>query len=85
MQSGTLCPCLLAMGFLGPEKPGMLEQLGVDLTDRGNIARDKNWMWRLWDMQRGQSLIVWVIVEGRGVAVGVDQYLMGESDLPAPV
>ena len=82
---------LLAMGFLGPEKPGMLEQLGVDLTDRGNVTRDANWMsnvegvFTAGDMQRGQSLIVWAIAEGRSAARGIDFYLMGESDLPAPV
>ena len=82
---------LLAMGFTGPEKPGMLEQLGVDLTDRDNVARDENWMTNIegvftaGDMQRGQSLIVWAIAEGRSAAKGIDNYLMGESDLPAPV
>ncbi len=81
----------LAMGFVGPEKPGMIEQLGVDLTDRGNVNRDKNWMTNIdgvftaGDMQRGQSLIVWAIAEGRSAARGIDQYLMGESDLPAPL
>lgn len=87
-------PCdlaLLAMGFAGPEKPGMLEQLGVSLTPRGNVARDENWMTNVpgvftaGDMQRGQSLIVWAIAEGRSAAKGVDSYLMGRSDLPAPV
>jgi glutamate synthase (NADPH) small chain len=82
---------LLAMGFLGPEKKGMLEQLGVKLTDRGNVARDARWMTNVpgiftaGDMQRGQSLIVWAIAEGRSAARGVDMYLMGRSDLPAPV
>ena len=82
---------LLAMGFLGPERPGMLEEIGVKLTDRGNVARDKNWMTNVpgvfvaGDMQRGQSLIVWAIAEGRSCARGVDLYLMGESDLPAPI
>ena len=82
---------LLAMGFLGPEKPGMLEQLGVKLTERGNVARDANWMtsvpgvFAAGDMQRGQSLIVWAIAEGRSAARGVDLYLMGKSDLPAPL
>jgi len=81
----------LAMGFTGPEKPGMLEQLDVDLTDRGNVARDENWMTSIegiftaGDMQRGQSLIVWAIAEGRSAAKGIDKYLMGESDLPAPL
>ncbi|MGI9229280.1 MAG: glutamate synthase subunit beta [Gammaproteobacteria bacterium] len=87
-------PCdlvLLAMGFLGPEQPGMLEQLGVQLTERGNVKRDSNWMTNIegvftaGDMQRGQSLIVWAIAEGRSAARGIDSYLMGESDLPALV
>ena len=82
---------LLAMGFIGPEKPGMLEQLGVKLTERGNVARDANWMTNVpgvftaGDMQRGQSLIVWAIAEGRSAAAGVDRYLMGATDLPAPL
>jgi glutamate synthase (NADPH/NADH) small chain len=82
---------LLAMGFLGPERVGMLEELGVELTDRGNVQRDENWMTNVpgvftaGDMQRGQSLIVWAIAEGRSCARGVDMYLMGESDLPAPL
>lgn len=82
---------LLAMGFVGPEKPGMLEQLGVELDARGNVVADKNWMtsvdsvFTAGDMQRGQSLIVWAIAEGRSAAKGVDEYLMGSSDLPSPV
>jgi glutamate synthase (NADPH/NADH) small chain len=82
---------LLAMGFLGPERSGMLEQLGVRLTDRGNVWRDENWMtsrpgvFTAGDMQRGQSLIVWAIAEGRSCARGVDAYLMGSSHLPAPL
>jgi glutamate synthase (NADPH/NADH) small chain len=69
----------------------MLEELGVELTDRGNVKRDENWMTNVsgvftaGDMQRGQSLIVWAIAEGRSCARGVDKYLMGESDLPAPL
>ena len=87
-------PCelvLLAMGFVGPERPGMLEALGVRLTDRGNVWRDAAWMtsvpgvFTAGDMQRGQSLIVWAIAEGRSAARGVDLYLMGRSDLPAPL
>ena len=87
-------PCnltLLAMGFTGPEKNGMLEQFAVKLNERGNVARDKNWMtsvegvFTAGDMQRGQSLIVWVIAEGRSAARGIDSFLMGSSDLPAPV
>jgi len=88
-------PCdiaFLAMGFLGPEKPGMLEQLGVELDGRGNVIADpKTWMtsvkgvFSAGDMRRGQSLIVWAIAEGRSAAAGVDEYLMGTSDLPSPV
>jgi glutamate synthase (NADPH/NADH) small chain len=82
---------LLAMGFLGPEQDGMLDQLGVKMTDRGNVWRDEQWMttvpgvFTAGDMQRGQSLIVWAIAEGRSCARGVDLYLMGRSDLPAPL
>ena len=82
---------LLAMGFLGPERQGLLENFGVKLTDRGNVWRDNNWMtsvpgvFAAGDMQRGQSLIVWAIAEGRSAARGVDVFLMGKSDLPAPL
>ena len=82
---------LLAMGFVGPERTGVLSSLGVRLTDRGNVWRDEQWMTNVpgvfaaGDMQRGQSLIVWAIAEGRAAARGVDLYLMGESNLPAPV
>ncbi|MDE2772562.1 MAG: glutamate synthase subunit beta [Gemmatimonadota bacterium] len=82
---------LLAMGFLGPEQPGMLTDLGIRLTERGNVWRDENWMTNVpgvfacGDMQRGQSLIVWAIAEGRSAARGVDTYLMGDSTLPAPL
>jgi glutamate synthase (NADPH/NADH) small chain len=82
---------LLAMGFLGPERGGVLDQLGVALTDRGTVRRDDQWMtsvpgvFTAGDMQRGQSLIVWAIAEGRSCARGVDRFLMGDSDLPAPV
>jgi len=87
-------PCdlaLLAMGFIGSEKPGMLEQLGVEMDARGNVVADERWMTSVdgvfvaGDMQRGQSLIVWAIAEGRSVARSVDEYLMGSSELPAPV
>jgi len=92
--SEFILPCelvLLAMGFVGPERPGMLEQLGVKLSERGNVWRGENWMtsvpgvFTAGDMQRGQSLIVWAIAEGRSAARGIDQYLMGVSDLPAPL
>jgi glutamate synthase (NADPH/NADH) small chain len=82
---------LLAMGFLGPRREGLLSDLGVRLTDRGNVWRDRNWMtsvpgvFAAGDIQRGQSLIVWAIAEGRSAARGVDLYLMGNSDLPAPL
>jgi len=82
---------LLAMGFLGPEQDGVIGQLGVKMTDRGNVRRDERWMttvpgvFAAGDMQRGQSLIVWAIAEGRSCARGVDLYLMGRSDLPAPL
>jgi glutamate synthase (NADPH/NADH) small chain len=82
---------LLAMGFLGPERTGPIEELGLRLTERGNVWRDEHWMtsepgvFTCGDMQRGQSLIVWAIAEGRSCARGVDRYLMGRSDLPAPL
>jgi len=81
----------LAMGFVGPEKGGWLQQLGVALDERGNVARDAQYMTDIdgvfvcGDMGRGQSLIVWAIAEGRSCAAGVDRYLMGESRLPEPV
>ena len=78
---------LLAMGFLGPEKNTMLAQLGVKLTERGNVWADDNKMtsvegvFTAGDMTRGQSLIVWAIAEGRNAAYGVDKFLMGETTL----
>ena len=87
-------PCelvLLALGFVGPDKPGMLEQLGVDLDERGNVARDATFqtseggVFACGDMGRGQSLIVWAIAEGRACAAGVDEWLMGRTLLPAPI
>jgi len=82
---------LLAMGFLGPRRGTVVSELGVRLTDRGTVWRDDNWMtsqpgvFTAGDMQRGQSLVVWAIADGRSVARAVDTYLMGESSLPAPV
>jgi glutamate synthase (NADPH/NADH) small chain len=82
---------LLAMGFTGPETAGPVQQFGLRLTDRGTVWRDSDWMtsvpgvFTAGDMQRGQSLIVWAIAEGRSCARGVDLFLMGESDLPAPL
>jgi glutamate synthase (NADPH) small chain len=82
---------LLAMGFVGPEQPGLLTDLGVELNQRGNVARDGDFQTTVegvfvaGDMGRGQSLIVWAIAEGRAAAAGVDRYLMGHSALPAPI
>jgi glutamate synthase (NADPH/NADH) small chain len=82
---------LLAMGFVGPEKPGLLNDLGVQLTDRGNVARGADFdtsvpgVFVAGDMGRGQSLIVWAIAEGRAAAAGVDRFLMGSTALPAPI
>jgi glutamate synthase (NADPH/NADH) small chain len=79
---------LLAMGFTGAEKAGLVTDLDVEMTPRGTVKRDANWMTNVagifvaGDMQRGQSLIVWAIAEGRSAARGVDAYLMGHSDLP---
>ena len=72
---------LLAMGFTGPVKNGMIEQLGVGLDGRGNVAADANYMssvpgvFAAGDMRRGQSLVVWAIAEGRKAAEGIDRYL----------
>ena len=80
---------LLALGFVGPEKGGLLSQLGVQLTDRGNVAAGADYqatvpgVFACGDMRRGQSLVVWAIWEGRECARGVDAYLMGHTDLPA--
>ena len=82
---------LLALGFTGPEKDGVIAELGVELDGRGNVKRDRDWrtsvprVYTAGDMQHGQSLIVWAIAEGRSAARAIDHALMGESDLPAPV
>jgi glutamate synthase (NADPH/NADH) small chain len=87
-------PCelvLLAMGFVGPEKGKLLSDLGVELDERGNVARDADFMttvegvFSAGDMGRGQSLIVWAIAEGRAAAAGVDAYLTGRDVLPRPI
>ncbi|MCC8249152.1 glutamate synthase subunit beta [Saccharothrix luteola] len=81
----------LAMGFVGPEKDGLLTELGVDLDARGNVARDEQFatsvdgVFVAGDMGRGQSLIVWAIAEGRSAAAGVDAYLTGRAVLPRPI
>jgi glutamate synthase (NADPH/NADH) small chain len=82
---------LLAMGFVGPQREGLVEQLGVELDARGNVARDARFassvpgVFVAGDMGRGQSLIVWAIAEGRSAAAAVDEYLCGQTLLPAPV
>ena len=82
---------LLAMGFTGPERTGLLEQLGVDLDERGNVARDASYassvdgVFVAGDAGRGQSLIVWAIAEGRAAAAAVDEYLTGATSLPSPI
>ena len=82
---------LLAMGFVGPERDGLLTDLGVEFTDRGNIARDDDYattvsgVFVAGDAGRGQSLIVWAIAEGRAAAAAVDNYLMGVTALPSPI
>jgi glutamate synthase (NADPH/NADH) small chain len=82
---------LFAMGFTGPQTEGLVEQLGVELDERGNVKRDKSYMSSVegvfvaGDAGRGQSLIVWAIAEGRSAAAGVDAYLSGSTNLPAPI
>lgn len=81
---------LLAMGFLHPEKPGVVEQFGLELDGRGNVKVDPETfasnvpgVFAAGDCQRGQSLVVWGIADGRKAARGIDLYLMGATDLPA--
>jgi glutamate synthase (NADPH/NADH) small chain len=80
---------LIAMGFLGPVRNGMIEELGVQLDNRGNVATDENYMssvpgiFAAGDMRRGQSLVVWAIAEGRNAAAGVDAYLSSVPVRPA--
>lgn len=82
---------LLAMGFTGPERSGVVDQLGLDLDARGTIARNEDFATNVpgvfvcGDAGRGQSLIVWAIAEGRACANGVDAYLQGASKLPKPI
>ena len=87
-------PCdlvLLAMGFVGPERGPMLDQLDVAMDARGNVDRDAGFqtsvegVFACGDMGRGQSLIVWAIAEGRSCAASVDRWLTGDSTLPAPI
>lgn len=84
-----IIPCdlvLLAMGFVAPQKDGMIEELDVELDERGNVkASEKDFrtniakIFSCGDMRRGQSLVVWAISEGRECARKVDEFLMGES------
>jgi glutamate synthase (NADPH/NADH) small chain len=85
-------PCqlvLLAMGFVGPEKRGAIEQLGIELDGRGNVKCDAHYqtsvpgVFAAGDMRRGQSLVVWALHEGREAARAVDKHLMGTSHLPS--
>ncbi len=82
---------LIALGFVGPEREGLLDGLGVAMSARGTIVRDENYMTNVpgvfvaGDAGRGQSLIVWAIAEGRSAAAGVDAYLAGSSFLPDPL
>jgi len=82
---------LLAMGFVGPERAGVVDQLGVELDERGNIVRDATYassvpgVFVAGDAGRGQSLIVWAIAEGRAAAAAVDTFLTGATTLPAPI
>ena len=82
---------LFAMGFLGPQQEGLLQQLGVTVDERTNVRRDKNFMTSVpgvfvaGDAGRGQSLIVWAIAEGRSAAAGVDAWLTGSTGLPRPI
>ena len=82
---------LIAMGFTGPERTLLEDQLGAQFTARGNVEREQDYqttapgVFVAGDAGRGQSLIVWAIAEGRAAAANVDEYLMGETALPAPV
>ncbi len=82
---------LLALGFAGPERQGLVADLDLALTERGTVAVDAGWqtgaegVFACGDAVKGQSLVVWAIAEGRAAATAVDRYLMGTSDLPAPV
>ena len=79
---------ILALGFLHPEKNGLIQELNLDLDQRGNVKTDQGFMtskrniFACGDMRRGQSLIVWAIAEGRRAAHCIDKHLMGQSALP---
>jgi glutamate synthase (NADPH/NADH) small chain len=77
---------LLAMGFLGPVRSGMIEQMGLELDNRGNVATQDGYMtsvdgiFAAGDMRRGQSLVVWAIAEGRKAAAVIDSYLAAKAE-----
>jgi glutamate synthase (NADPH/NADH) small chain len=103
MRDGTFVPVegsrrripadyvFLAMGFVGPERGSLAEQLGLEFDSRGALARhddystDVEGVFVAGDAGRGQSLIVWAIAEGRAAAASVDRYLMGSTNLPSPI
>ena len=90
-SSSSATSCSWPWASPAPSATPLLEQLGVELDDRGNVARDDDWATNVdgvfvaGDMGRGQSLIVWAIAEGRACAAAVDRYLMGDTLLPSPV
>jgi glutamate synthase (NADPH/NADH) small chain len=79
------------MGFVGTERNGVVAELGIEVNGRGAVAADAQWATNIdgvfvcGDQTRGQSLIVWAIAEGRAAAAAVDRWLMGATDLPAPI
>ncbi len=79
---------ILAIGFIGPEKKGLIEKLGLELNSRGNIRTDSSFMasrkgiFAAGDMRKGQSLVIWAISDGRRAAHYIDKYLMGNTRLP---
>jgi glutamate synthase (NADPH/NADH) small chain len=82
---------LLAMGFVGTERRGVVNELGVEVDTRGAVAASREWSTNVegvfvcGDQTRGQSLIVWAIAEGRSAAAAVDRWLMGQTALPSPI
>ena len=82
---------LLAMGFVGTERRGVVDELGLEVDARGAVAAARDWSTNIegvfvcGDQTRGQSLIVWAIAEGRSAAAAVDRWLMGDTALPAPI
>ena len=83
--------CCWPWASWGAEPKGVVAELGVELDSRSNVAADSAWATNVegvfvcGDMTRGQSLIVWAIAEGRSAAAAVDRFLMGTTELPAPI